>query len=254
MTFRVSQPHSTYYYIGYCYNYKIQNSEENMYLSPTRLLVLFLMSTFIYSTNAFAEVKYVTDILRITLRTGPDTTNKIIKTLHSGAKLEILEETDNGYTMVRLEDQTEGWVRSQYLQTEPAARNLITDATANIERLNEELSKLKIEANKLSINKSELEIERNNLLNVKSDLEKENRHFNKIASRPIELDNDNKKLKKLNVSLEHNLQRLTQENQILKDRDSRTWFIAGAAVLLFGMLIGIIIPKIKWKKKSSWDY
>ncbi|MFV1983284.1 MAG: TIGR04211 family SH3 domain-containing protein [Thiohalomonadales bacterium] len=225
-----------------------------MYLSPTRLLVLFLMSTFIYSTNAFAEVKYVTDILRITLRTGPDTTNKIIKTLHSGAKLEILEETDNGYTMVRLEDQTEGWVRSQYLQTEPAARNLITDATANIERLNEELSKLKIEANKLSINKSELEIERNNLLNVKSDLEKENRHFNKIASRPIELDNDNKKLKKLNVSLEHNLQRLTQENQILKDRDSRTWFIAGAAVLLFGMLIGIIIPKIKWKKKSSWDY
>jgi len=225
-----------------------------MYLSPTRFLVLFLISTFIYSTNVFAEVKYVTDILRITLRTGPDTSNKIIKTLHSGAKLEILEETDNGYTMIRLEDQTEGWVRSQYLQTEPAARNLITDATANIERLKEELSKLKIETNKLSINKSELEIERNNLLNVKTDLEKENRHFNKIASRPIELDNDNKKLKKLNVSLEHNLQRLTQENQILKDRDSRTWFIAGAAVLLFGMLIGIIIPKIKWKKKSSWDY
>jgi len=225
-----------------------------MYLSPKRILVLCLISTAIYSSGALAQDKYVTDILRITLRTGPGNVNKIIKTLNSGAKLEILEETDTGYTLVRLEDQTEGWVRTQYLQDEPVARNLIINANANVERLKEELSKLKTKTQSLSSNKSELESERNSLLNAKTNLEKENKHFSKIASRPIELDNDNKKLKKLNVTLEHDLQRLTQENQILKDRDSRTWFIAGALVLIFGMLIGIIIPKIKWKKKSSWDY
>ncbi len=225
-----------------------------MYLSANRILVLFLISTLTYSASAIAQDKYVTDILRITLRTGPGNANKIIRTLHSGAKLEILEETDTGYTMVRMEDQTEGWVRTQYLQDDPVARNLIEKATATTQRLKEELSKLKIKTKNLSSTKSELESERNKLLNTKTDLEKENRHFSKIASRPIELDNDNKKLKKLNVTLEHDLQRLTQENQILKERDSRTWFIAGALVLIFGMMIGIIIPKIKWKKKSSWDY
>ncbi|VAW97336.1 hypothetical protein MNBD_GAMMA22-2276 [hydrothermal vent metagenome] len=225
-----------------------------MYLSANRIFVLLLISTLTYSASAIAQDKYVTDILRITLRTGPGNTNKIIRTLHSGAKLEILEETDTGYTMVRAEDQTEGWVRTQYLQDEPVARNLLENATTTVGLLKTELSKLKIKTKNLTANKSELEAERNKLLNSKTDLEKENRHFSKIASRPIELDNDNKKLKKLNVSLEHNLQRLTQENQILKERDSRTWFIAGALVLIFGMLIGIIIPKIKWKKKSSWDY
>ncbi len=225
-----------------------------MYLSPTRILVLLLISTVTYSSGAIAEDKYVTDILRITLRTGPGNVNKIIRTLHSGAKLEVLEVTETGYTMVRMEDQTEGWVRTQYLQDEPVARNLIETATANVERLKQELSKLKVKTKSLSSTKSELESERNNLQNAKTDLEKENRHFSKIASRPIELDNDNKKLKKLNVTLEHDLQRLIQENQILKDRDSRTWFIAGAVVLLLGMFVGIIIPKIKWRKKSSWDY
>ena len=228
-----------------------------MYLSTKRILVLFLISTLTYSASsaiAIAADKYVTDILRITLRTGPGNVNKIIKSLNSGTKLEVLEEMDTGYTLVRLEDQSEGWVRSQYLQDEPVARSLIVSANANVERLKEELSKLKIKTNALNVIKSELETERNNLLNAKTDLEKENRHFSKIASRPIELDNDNKKLKNLNVTLEHNLQRLTQENQILKDRDSRTWFITGAAVLLFGMLIGIIIPKIKMKKKTSWDF
>lgn len=225
-----------------------------MHFSHTRVLALLLLSSLTYCGSVFAEDKYVTDILRITLRTGPGNVNKIIKTLHSGDKLEILEETDSGYTMVRLEDQSEGWVRSQYLQDEPVARNLVTNATEKATRLNEELVTLKIKLKDLTANKSELENERNSLQNSKTDLEKENRYFSKIASHPIELDNDNKKLKKLNVSLEHNLQRLTQENQILKDRDSRNWFIVGAAVLLLGMLVGIIIPKIKWKKKNSWDY
>ncbi|MFV2059715.1 MAG: TIGR04211 family SH3 domain-containing protein [Gammaproteobacteria bacterium] len=225
-----------------------------MYLSPYRIVVILLLISLSYSSNTFSQEKYVTDILRITLRTGPSNDNKIIKTLHSGAKLEVLEESDTGYTMVRLEDQTEGWVRTQYLQDEPVARSLIVNATSDVQLLKQELDKLKIKANTLSTKNNELEKERNGLQNSKTDLEKENRHFSKIASRPIELDNDNKKLKKLNVTLEHNLQRLTQENQILKDQDSRTWFIAGAAVLLFGMLIGIIIPKIKMKKRSSWDF
>jgi len=225
-----------------------------MSLSSNRILVLIVLSSITYSASTFADDKYVTDILRITLRTGPGNINKVIKTLHSGTKLEIIEETETGYTLVRLEDQTEGWVRSQYLQDEPVARNVLESATSQVQLLKEELSTLKIKTEKLSSNKNDLETERNNLLNAKTDLEKENRHFSKIASRPIELDNDNKKLKKLNVTLEHDLQRLTQENQILKDQDSRTWFIAGAAVLLFGMLIGIIFPKIKMKRKSSWDF
>ena len=53
-------------------------------------------------------------------------------------------------------------------------------------------------------------------------------------------------------TLEKELQLLHQENQSLKDRSQREWFIAGAGVLLGGLLLGLIIPKFSWRKKSSW--
>ena len=39
----------------------------------------------------------------------------------------------------------------------------------------------------------------------------------------------------------------------LKDRTARDWFMVGAGVVILGMIIGLIIPRIRWRKKSSWD-
>jgi SH3 domain protein len=29
--------------------------------------------------------------------------------------------------------------------------------------------------------------------------------------------------------------------------------MVGAGVIILGMIIGLIIPRIRWRKKSSWD-
>jgi SH3 domain protein len=55
------------------------------------------------------------------------------------------------------------------------------------------------------------------------------------------------------VSLERQLQTVQQENETLKDRTARDWFMVGAAVILLGIIVGLIIPKIRFRKKSSWD-
>ena len=49
------------------------------------------------------------------------------------------------------------------------------------------------------------------------------------------------------------MQTVQQENESLKDRTARDWFMVGAAVVLLGIIIGLIIPKIRFRKKSSWD-
>jgi SH3 domain protein len=54
------------------------------------------------------------------------------------------------------------------------------------------------------------------------------------------------------VALERNMQTVQQENESLKDRTARDWFMVGAAVVLLGILVGLIIPRIRWRKKSSW--
>ena len=55
------------------------------------------------------------------------------------------------------------------------------------------------------------------------------------------------------VALERSLQTLQQENENLKDRTARDWFMVGAGVVLLGIIVGLIIPRIRWRKKSSWD-
>jgi len=60
-------------------------------------------------------------------------------------------------------------------------------------------------------------------------------------------------LKNKIVGYERQSQSLLQENQSLKDRTARDWFMVGAGVILLGMIIGLIIPRIRWRKKSSWD-
>jgi SH3 domain protein len=75
----------------------------------------------------------------------------------------------------------------------------------------------------------------------------------RTASSALALDSENKNLKGRVVSLERQMQTLHQENESLKDRTARDWFMVGAAVVLLGIIAGLIIPRIRFRKKSSWD-
>lgn len=198
------------------------------------------------------ETWYVSDKLIITLRSGQGNQYQIIKTLPTGTPLEVLEETDTGYTRVRTPDGMEGWVRTQYLSPEPVAALKLERAQKQLARLQEQNRKLKQELAALRKHNAELEAERNRLLAGNQKAEAELKRLNEVAARPVLLDKQNRELKQQNVTLEKELRVLQQENQHLKDRSQREWFIAGALVLFGGLLIGLIVPRIRWRKQSSW--
>ena len=53
---------------------------------------------------AHAETRYVTDKLSIELRRGPGNEYKITRTLEAGLALEVIEQTPDGYSRVRVGD------------------------------------------------------------------------------------------------------------------------------------------------------
>jgi len=213
------------------------------------LILLFILVT---SSTAYAETQYVSDKLRITLRTGQGTEFQIIRALESGTKLEVLEQTETGYTNVKTEDGTEGWVRSQYLIPEPIAAHKLLKAEVQLEKYKTQLESLKTERTNLRKERKELSATKNSLSEKSSSLESELARLSKVAAKPILLDKENRSLQQENVKLGKDLQMIHQENQVLKDKANREWFIAGAAVLLGGILLGLIIPKIRFNKKSTW--
>lgn len=216
--------------------------------------LLITLALFAATASAIqaAEYQYVSDQLVITLRNGQGNAYQILKTLPTGTRLEVLETTDEGYSRVRTSDGTEGWVRSQYLMNDPTAAMQLEEATRKLNNLQEENEKLRTTLSEVQEERASLASERDELLGKTEEAEKRLDHLNEVAAKPIVLDRENRELQQKNVALEKELQILNQENQVLKDRAEREWFIAGAGVLLGGLLLGLLIPRIRWKKQSSW--
>jgi len=218
--------------------------------SISLVVVLFLG----LASSAFAETLYVSDRLEIQMRTGKGTQFRILRMLPSGTPLEVLEvDQENGYSRVRAPGGVEGWVLNRYLMKGQAARDRLADAE-------KQLAQLELENRKLKTSFSELKQEKGQTAEERNDLEKKNRRIaqeleeiRRTASSALAIDTENKDLKSKIVAYERQLQTLQQENEGLKDRTARDWFMVGAGVIILGMIIGLIIPRIRWRKKSSWD-
>jgi SH3 domain protein len=100
---------------------------------------------------------------------------------------------------------------------------------------------------------SSVEKERQNLDSEHRDVSQQLAEIKRTASSALAIDSENKELKSRMVALERSLQTVQQENENLKDRTARDWFMVGAGVVLLGIIVGLIIPRIRWRKKSSWD-
>lgn len=219
-----------------------------------KFIYLVLAFALSLASVAQAETRYVSDRLEIQMRTGKGTQFRILRMLPSGTPLDVLEVAqEDGYTRVRAPGGVEGWVLSRFLMNGQAARDRLAAAE-------KQLAKLELENRKLSASMSELKSAKGTTDQQRTQLDKDNRRLSqeleeirRTASSALAIDAENKDLKSKIVAYERQVQSLQQENEGLKDRTARDWFMVGAGVVILGMLIGLIIPRIRWRKKSSWD-
>ena len=220
-------------------------------MKNTYFLVFLL---FFLAGNAVAETRYVSDVLEITMRSGKGTSFGITRMLRSGTAVQVLEvDKKSGYTQVRTKSGKEGWVLSRFLMNGRAARERLAATEKSLAELELENRKLTTSMSTLSEEKKMLASNLDSLEGQSRSVGQELTEIKRTASSALAIDSENKDLKGRLVSLERQLQTVQQENQSLKDRTARDWFMVGAAVVLLGIIIGLIIPKIRFRKKSSWD-
>ena len=210
------------------------------------LSLALLMITTMVSAESFV---YITDQVEIPIRSESTTQgDNLIRTLPSGTKLSILQATENGWTQVQYEDTT-GWIISRYLSNSPPARQ-------ELERISVENSTNKLMVSKLQGEKEQLENEllslkdENTQLAVQSSKAKaEKEHVEQIYQDALKLEHANEKLMQESLQLKTELQLASNNSQIEQDTSSRNWFIVGALVLFFGMIIGFILPNLMKRKR-----
>lgn len=215
----------------------------------TSTLILFLMS----AQFANAATRYVTDVFQVTLRSGKSTQNEIVRMLPSGTALNVLEvDSKSGYSRVSTPSGKEGWILTRYLMDLPSARARLSRSETKLAGNEQNLGKIKEELNLTSNQKRVLESERKKLSEQNIKLSKQLSEIKQTSSNAIKLSSDNQLLKKQVGENEREIQFLQQENASLQDRSNRDWFMVGALVVVASMIFGILLTRIRWKKKSSW--
>ncbi|HEC20574.1 MAG TPA: TIGR04211 family SH3 domain-containing protein [Gammaproteobacteria bacterium] len=203
------------------------------------------------SHEVSAETRYVVDKLIITMRSGQSNKHQILRTWPSNTKLEILE-TGEKYSLARGPDGTEGWVLNQYLTAKPTAKLRLQAALTKLATLEKENARLKAELADLRNKEGSLSKQQRKLARENKKQEEELKHLRRVAAKPLKLENENQRLKKELLELESKHELLQQENQMLNDSSDREWFLNGAGVIILGIIIGLIAPRLRPRKKSSW--
>jgi len=225
------------------------------YLKKSCVIILIVFGISLLSEASWGEKVYVTDILKISIRTGPGANNKILTYLTSGQAMDIIESQEE-WSHVRITghkiDNLEGWVLSRYL-----IKRLPWNLQAK--SLKNENSKIKEKLDRLEKEKKETAtFEQDTYRDLKENieaLEKLQNEYETLRHESADYLKLKKAYKKMQPAFkinEETLKKLTQTNESLKNSQRNRWFATGALVLLCGLIIGLLIGRQQKKRKSLY--
>ena len=202
------------------------------------LLLPLMLLTLRVSAESYV---YITDQLDLPIRSDKSFGNNIIRLLPSGTELSLLQSTEDGWAQIQFDD-TIGWIKSFYLSPDPAAREKLKKLTRTDNANKLLISKLSGEKEELESQLLTVKQENTDLIVQSSKSQAEKEHIEQIYQDALKLEHENEKLIQEKLQLKAELQLSVNNTQIQKDTSSRNWFIVGAIVLFFGMIIGFIVP------------
>lgn len=192
----------------------------------------------LFSVPVQAETMYISNIVKITLRTGPGADHRVLSMLQSGQEVEVLKSEDE-WTEVKLTDGKQGWVLSRLLTSDKPKILLLDQTTEKNKALINQISDLMNKNNELKeVNKGL----GNELAQLKKKLQETGRSYETLQKESSEFLAIQSKYKKSTQELEVQVKKANElevEKGKLKSNQNIKWFLIGAGVLLLGFLLGL---------------
>jgi len=190
-----------------------------------------------FSAVGFAETRYVTDLLKLPLRTGPSTEYKILDLVKSGQQLEVVEPGKD-WSQVRLPNGKEGYVLNRYLVGQPTSAVQLAKLQSQYTSLRQQATALIEENNRF---KEENKTFKSSLSSNETALNKLETDYKELKAGAAEFLSLKKKYREVSTQLAEQTERantLDKELSGLEMNQYIKWFLAGSGVLLVGFIIG----------------
>ncbi len=217
------------------------------------LAVVAILMASIATTQA--ETQYVTDQLEITMRAGESARYKIIRMLASGTPLEVLDIKPGAeYAKVRAENGVIGYVLASQLQKEPAARTQLAELKSRQTELEQAPTALTARLTALQTEHSTLLDDAHALKQAKQQLEQELATIRHASANVLGITEERDQLRIQFNELRREYEELIQIHNDTQHQIKQHWFMIGASVLIGGILLGLILPHLSFRRrKSRWS-
>ncbi len=217
------------------------------------VLPLLLLGLILTPVQAQTTQYVTTEGIKVMMRTGTSLNNKILKELGSGDVVTVIEENlASDWSQVEVEDGTRGYVLSRFLSEVPVARQQLNELQTRYAEQEELIARQGEEIDQLQ---SSLAQERSDNDALKTTLRSSEQELSDVrgaAENTLAILEQNKQLRTTLNELQLERNSLTEENLELKDSTRLDWFVRGGAVSLIAFVIGILVTRIRWRKRDSW--
>ncbi len=216
-----------------------------------KLLMYFVLILFFWlplppqSLAAVGDVNYISDVLNVPLRSGASNAHRIIhRGIPSGTQLTILAtDEEAGFTQVRTAGGLEGWLTSQYLVEEPIARVKLAAAEKRLKNLKAKIAKDRESHASIQTEHKET-VGTNKTLNSQVEaLTKELAELKLVSAEPIKEHARNVELIQQNTLLVGQVEELSSKTRELEKNVQLQWLLYGGALVLIGLIFGLILKK-----------
>ena len=211
-------------------------------------LLIVIGSVFPGSVHS-AEIRYVKPTAEIAVRRGQGTEFRIIAMVKDGTTVELIEATDD-YAKVRLANGKEGWMLKRFLSNEPPLDKLVVQLQEENAQATSQEEQARADAELLGKRLIEVEEELRNTLVQRDQLENSYSRLEEDTADIVKIKEGMARVSEENNELKSALASVAQENDKLKKKDAINWFLAGAGVLLVGMILGRLTSKSRKRKPS----
>ncbi|MBF0455975.1 MAG: TIGR04211 family SH3 domain-containing protein [Magnetococcales bacterium] len=185
------------------------------------------------------EYRYVADEFRITMRRGPAASFKVVRMLSTGMKLTLLEKGSEGWDRVQTQRGEEGWVLRRFIRSEAPARVRIVEMERALEQASSERDILQ----------EQLLVANQKLLG-QEEMAQELDQIRAISGQAVNLVEENQSLVTKLEEIEKKFAEVSLMNEKLTKQADTRFFLAGAAVLILGVIIGAILFR---RRRPSYD-
>lgn len=195
----------------------------------------------------WAQTVYVSDVIRISVRSGPGNEHKAVTVVESGQQLEMLKPGEE-WSQVRTGNGTDGYMLSRFLTPEQPMRFRFEQIQEKHKALTAQAAGLVEENNRLKAERDQSAAVLERHKKQTDSLREEFEAFKREAADVTALKARNEALTAELEQEKRALQALENQPLDLLQLPYIYWFLAGAGVLLLGFLIGFSV-----KRQRRWS-